>query len=79
MGYFSATVVEILDRRKRFCQFCDGESKNYTLSEIERFSRIQVQTNYEHTSTCSYEDGGYDDDCDEDFNLKSDTYSSDIT
>ena len=77
MGYFSATVVEILDRDKWVCKLCDGESNNYTLSEIEIFSIIQVHTNDEHTSTRSDDDWGYDDDRDEEFNLKSDTSTSD--
>ena len=79
MVYFSATVVEIIDSEKQVYKLCDRESNNYTLSEVESFSRIQVQTNDEHKSTRIDDDGDYDDDCDEDFNLKSDTYISEIT
>ena len=77
--YFSATVIEIIDSGKRVCKSCDGESNHYTLIEVERFSIIQVQNNDEHTSTCTDNDGDYDDDCDDYFNVKSDTSSSDST
>ena len=79
MGYLSATEFEILDRKKRVCKFCDRESKNYTLVEIESFYRIEVYTNDEHTSTPRDDDGDCNDDSDEELNLKSDTSSSDIT
>ena len=41
-------MVEILDSCKKVCKLCDGESKNYSLSEIEIFSRIQFHNNNEH-------------------------------
>ena len=78
-GCFSATVVEIIDIGKQVCKLCDGESKNYTLIEIEIFSRIQVHTNNKHTSTRSDDDGDYNSDRDEELNLKSYTFSSDST
>ena len=76
-GCFSATVVEIIDSEKQVYKLCDRESNNYTLSEVESFSRIQVQTNDEHTSTRSDENVDYDENYDDDFNFKSDTSSSD--
>ena len=76
---FSATVIEIIDSGKRVFTFCDVESYHYTLIEVERFSIIQVQTNDEHTSTCTDNYGDYNDDRDDYFNLKSYTSSSDST
>ena len=74
-GYFITTLVEIIDSGKRVCKFCDRESNNVTLSEIETFSIIKSRTNDERTRTCSDDDGDYNDDHDEDFKPKSDTSS----
>ena len=46
--YFIANVVEILDSSNQVCKLCDRESKNYSLSEIESFYRIQLHNNNEH-------------------------------
>ena len=41
-------MVEILDSGKQVCKLYGGESKNYPISEIESFYRIQVHNNDEH-------------------------------
>ena len=44
-------MVEKLDSGKQVCKLYGGESKNYPISEIESFYRIQVQNNDEHAVT----------------------------